>query len=61
MLFDDVVLGNKYEDKVTGFIGVATGKAVYLYDQPFVQIEALVDNKPESKWITIGRIKPIDN
>lgn len=60
MLFEDVVLGNKYRDSVTGFVGTATGKAEYLSTSGSVLLESLVETKPVREWFDINRINPAE-
>lgn len=53
-----ITLGSKVHDGITGFSGIATGRAEYLHGCPSVLIEAtkLVDGKPESKWVDEPRV-----
>lgn len=55
--YDDVQLGQDYQDSVTGFVGTATAKAEYLHTSASVRLEALVDKKPVSEWFDISRIQ----
>jgi hypothetical protein len=53
----EIVLGETYKDSVTGFIGIATAKCVYLYSSASINLESQVDGKPVSQWFDIHRIK----
>ena len=37
---EEIVLGETYRDKASGFVGMATGKAEYLGDTPSVRLTA---------------------
>jgi hypothetical protein len=53
-------LGKKAKDKITGFEGIITGHADYLYgcDQYLISAEAKDGNsEPQSYWFDEGRIK----
>ncbi|HCS40369.1 MAG TPA: hypothetical protein DIW44_12395 [Anaerolineaceae bacterium] len=54
--YKDIVLGKKYKDAVTGFIGTATAKAEYQFDHPSIQLESMVDGKPAREWYSLPRI-----
>lgn len=43
-------LGAKVKDKETGFEGIATGRAEYLYGDPRVMVEGLDDTKRPIEW-----------
>lgn len=52
-----VVLGNRYVDRVTGFVGVATGRAEYLADTPSVRLTAQTGQDDlKERWVTEGRV-----
>jgi len=55
-----VPLGAKVRDVVTGFTGTVTGRAEYLYAEPSVAVEALVDGKPKTEWFHENRIVPTE-
>lgn len=54
-----VKLGDRVTDRISGFSGIATGRAEYLYGCVRVQVEpeALHDGKPvESQWFDEQRL-----
>lgn len=53
---EEIELGKKYVDKVTGFSGIATAKADYLYDSNQVLLESLIDGRPERHWFDVSRV-----
>ena len=54
-------LGEKYRDTVTGFEGVVTGRAEYLYETSSAQLTRPDSTgKPESVWIPEARLEPIE-
>ncbi len=56
----EIVLGNRYEDSVTGFTGQATGIAKYLHSGDSVLLEAPVtpDGKTPDIWVKTSRVVP---
>jgi len=55
-----VILGDRYRDAVTGIVGVATARAEYLNDNPSICVEFSVDDngRPiDSRWISEGRLE----
>lgn len=48
-----IKLGRKVKDEVTGLVGVATGRAVYLNGciQVYIEPKMNKDGKVEGKWI----------
>lgn len=53
----DVILGNKYVDKATGFSGRATAQCSYLYSEPRVLLEVLdSQNKLCEEWFPVARL-----
>ena len=58
-----IELGSMVRDKVTGFKGMATGRTVYLHDEPRVLVEPTLDDegKPvRSLWISEQRLELLD-
>lgn len=53
-----IKLGSKVLDSITGFSGVATGRADYLHETPSIMVESKVDSegKSVSKWIDEKRL-----
>jgi hypothetical protein len=57
--FQMIELGSKVKDSITGFSGIATGRAEYLHGVPRVLVEATqltADGKTESNWIDEPRL-----
>lgn len=56
----DVVLGETYRDRVSGFVGVAIGRADYLEGAPEVLLAAHTGatGDDKSRWIKEGRLDP---
>ncbi len=55
-----VQLGSKVRDQISGFTGIATGRATYLFGcvRVLVEPQELKDGKPiESQWIDEQRLK----
>lgn len=48
----EVVLEERYEDKVTGFVGVATAYVVYAHAPTLVRLE----NDGGDRWFEINRL-----
>lgn len=59
---DEVKLGDKVKDIVTGYEGVVTGKLVYVWgcEQACVHFRDQ-DNKPQSDWFDIGRLEVLES
>lgn len=56
-------LGESYTDTITGFTGVATGRAEYLFESPSVKLERHVDaggDADEDIWISELRLVPAE-
>lgn len=53
----DIVLGDKYEDTVTGLQGVATGVTFYMHACERVTLEFLKDGKLEYETFDAPRMK----
>jgi len=53
-----IKLGEKVKDSITGFEGVATGRATYLYGCVRVLVESkkLKDGKPIEEWFDEQRL-----
>ena len=51
-----VELGKVYQDSITGIVGTAMARCIYLHDVPSVRIEYLNDGKIVSAWITEARL-----
>lgn len=53
-----IALGSRYRDTVTGFTGIATGWAEYLYGSPDVRITAQNNQEDEKqRWIAEQRLE----
>lgn len=53
-----IKLGHKVKDVVTGFEGIATGRAEYLASVPRVQVvRQHTDGKMQEEWIDEGRLE----
>lgn len=57
-----IKLGAKVKDKETGYIGVVTGKAEYLYRETQILVEN-IDNtgRPIEWWTEEGRLFDVGN
>jgi hypothetical protein len=54
---EQVKLGSKVQDTVTGIQGTATGRAEYLHGSPSVRIEGRNgDGKPFDEWVPEPRV-----
>ena len=53
-----VTIGQRYCDRITGFIGVATARCEYLSGMPRVQLESdqLSEGKPVECWFDEERV-----
>ncbi len=55
----DVQLGERYTDRITGFTGVASAKAIYLHDADEVLVETLSpDGARLAEWFEYTRVQP---
>ena len=57
-----VVFGEKYRDKITGFTGTATGRAMYMHDKAQALLEGQVTGdrpKPSTLWIDEERLEEV--
>jgi len=54
-----IKLGQKAKDKITGFNGIITGRAQYMYGCEYcLKPQVSKENKmPEGQWFDEGRIK----
>lgn len=53
-----IELGKRYRDMLSGFEGVATGRAVYLHGCPKVLLEGVDSHgKPDELWFAEERIE----
>ena len=52
-------LGKRYKDTISGFEGVATGVADYLYGCRSVQLSGGTDGKVESEWFDEQRLEGV--
>jgi hypothetical protein len=60
---DEINLGDKCTDTVSGFSGVATAKIAYLKGVTQIEITAqgiARDGKPVSEWFPVDRLKAFD-
>ncbi len=55
---DEITLGKKYKDKITGFVGTATGYVQYISgcNQALLVAKATKDWQTESQWFDVQRI-----
>jgi hypothetical protein len=57
---DDVKLGERVRDRVTGFEGTAIGRAEYLYDVASVLVAAETKQAAaDSRWLAETRLEPV--
>ncbi len=58
---EKVQLGSKVKDKITGFTGIVSGRAEYLYGTPHVWVEAptTTDGKTPDQWIDESRVEVV--
>jgi hypothetical protein len=59
-----IELGSKVKDSITGFSGIATGRAEYLHGcaRVLVEPQELKDGKPvESQWLDEPRLVVVEN
>lgn len=53
-----IALGTKVRDKETGFKGIVTARAEYLYDEPTLLVESIDDTgRPIEWWYKEKRIE----
>lgn len=53
--------GTKYRDKVTGFVGVATGHAEYNHEKPQTRLEAVdASERPVVVWELDERLEAVE-
>jgi hypothetical protein len=60
----EIEFGHTYTDSITGFEGVATGKANYMTGCEQILLEPVVgdDGRPgEGKWVDIDRLKGFES
>ena len=58
-----ITFGKTYQDTITGFIGVATGKCDYITGCSQVLLAPKVDstgNRREPQWFDVARCKEVD-
>lgn len=59
------VLGDKVRDRVSGFAGIATGRAEYLYTTPTVQITPVATGADGkllgAVWLEEAQLEPADD
>lgn len=57
---EQVELGKGYRDVASGFVGVAIGRAEYLYEGPSVLVIAETRQASvDSRWIAEARLEPV--
>lgn len=61
---EEIRLGDTYRDKVTGFEGVVTARAEYLYEPDRVQLEPLVPGTVDqisdsARWFVATRCERV--
>lgn len=57
----EIKLGNKVKDKITGFEGIATGRAEYLHAATSILVEAPVkDGKALTSWTEATRLVVVE-
>jgi len=59
-----IKFGSKVKDKITGFIGIVTGKASYISGCSRILVEPPIDKDKkmrEAEWIDENRIETVDN
>lgn len=52
----EVTLGSKYKDEVTGLVGTATARCVYLDGQIDILLEDAHDAKIHRNWVSEKRL-----
>ncbi len=57
---ESIQLGDRVKDGITGFSGVVTGIAEYLYGCRRLQVESekLEGGSPKTEWFDIDRVEP---
>lgn len=59
---DTTNLGTSYRDSVTGFTGIATGRAEYLASNPSVRLEAVTEQgDAKERWFSEERLEQCDD
>ena len=61
---NEVQLGRRYRDRISGFMGIAIGNGTYLYGcaQILLKPEGCKDGKPlEGQWFDIQRMETVDD
>ena len=59
---DSIKLGDKVQDKITGFIGIATARIEYLHGCVQIEVMPPVDKdnkKPDAIWMDEPRLESI--
>jgi hypothetical protein len=58
---DDINLGDKVKDTITGYTGVVTGLATYLHSAAAAQVTSaeLKDGATVEEWINVGRLTKV--
>lgn len=57
---EEIELGESYRDVASRFVGVATGRAEYLYDGPSVRLTAQKGTETiVETWIPQGRLEHV--
>ncbi len=57
---EEIRLGAKGKDVVTGFVGTVTAKAEYLGSPGQIRLEAMVDGKPVEMWVSEERVQVVE-
>ena len=55
-----VKLGSKVKDVVTGITGMATARIEYVFGDPQIRIELVVDGKPVEVWYAENRVELLE-
>jgi hypothetical protein len=58
----EIELGMRVKDQVSGFTGIVTGIAQYLFcsNRALVETNELKDGKPVSEWFDIARLVEVE-
>lgn len=61
LTLDQIVLGKKYYDRVTRYLGMATEKTEFLCGSSTVKLEATSAGQADSKTFYVGRLMPAES
>jgi hypothetical protein len=56
---DDIVLGERYKDKITGFEGICTGKYEFMYGCHRVNLQGVINGEPKDFVFDVPQVEHV--